>query len=443
MIDHSLLQQALLFSWRKQVFAWGELEMPYDLNLLDQQMELILSLLLALGQKPPPTVIKKWRHLIQVELANSSQLPSRWIFAYKPVSDLNGGLPAGFNLKFKLTDSFNSNAKLGIIAKGILKMPALPSFIETIIQQLAMILKALKQNLTQEELAFWKQEIEKKVFRWFQTSPNAYVVIDYEPLNAMLGLDGGFNLKVSTFIKSIDNLYHQWTTTTVRKDNLFGRYPDAKVMDIAQSLGIVPILDVGAGTGRNSLALAKANYPVDAVELTKVLSDHLFKTAIEENLLLNVIEGDIFASELLLPLAPYKLIILAEVIASHLRSWKQVRELMIRLGKLLQPGGIILFNTFLSVDGYEPSQQVRELGQFYWSYIMTRQELKSSLEGLPLKIIEDQSVHDYEKIHLPSDGWPPTSWFIHWSQGKNIFPLNIDPPVNLRWITVVRTEKID
>jgi 2-polyprenyl-3-methyl-5-hydroxy-6-metoxy-1,4-benzoquinol methylase len=442
MANESDLNQVLLFSFKKQTFASGELEMPYNPNLLNEQIELIKSLLLAFGQKPPLTTINHWRKLIQVDLANQgANSASRWIFAYKPVNDINGGLPAGFEIKFKFKNpdcnSMSQQNSPEILASGQLKMPAVPSFIEEHIQQIAKVLKALRQDINIEELNQWKNMIAAKLPQWFQASPNAYLIINYQPLDPDLGLAGGVNLTITGKIKSIEDSYHQWTE--IRKGALFGTHPDAKVMNIAQTLGetaSVSMLDVGAGTGRNSLALAQLGYPVDALELTQILCDRLQQTAIKENLFLNIIQGDIFNSELILPLAPYKLIILAEVIASHLRSPQQVRQLIIRLCELLQPGGLLLFNTFLAVDGYQPPQKVRELAQFYWSYVMTREELQSSLEGLPLTIIADESVHDYEKTHLPPEGWPPTSWFINWSTGRNVFPLKMTPPIELRWITI-------
>lgn len=433
MIDDSDLKQVILFSFKKQTFAWGELEMPYNVTLLDEQLELIQSLLLAFGQKPPSETLETWRKLIATDLVSqSTNLPSHWIFTYKPVNEVRGGLPAGFDIKFK--SSNNNYCSEQTLAWGQLRMPALPSFIDEIIEQIAKILTALKQDLSKEELNQWKETIANKLPRWFQASPNAYIILNYQPLKPNLGLIGGVNLKISTEIKSIENYYHQWTES--REGALFGTHADAKVIDIAQHLGSIPILDVGAGTGRNSLVLAEAGYPVDALELTKVLSDNLVETARQKNLSLNVIQGDIFQQNLSLPLAPYKLIILAEVIASHLRSPQQVRKLMTHLCELLQPDGIILFNTFLAIDGYKPPAKVRELAQFYWSYLMTRKELMLSLEGLSLKIIADESVHDYEKKHLPSEAWPPTSWFINWSTGRNVFPLKISPPMELRWITL-------
>jgi 2-polyprenyl-3-methyl-5-hydroxy-6-metoxy-1,4-benzoquinol methylase len=432
------LAQALLFSFKKQVFAWGELEMPYNLALLDGQMQLIQSLLLALGQKPPSTELDAWRKWIEVDLAaQGADLSCRWVFSYKPLGQPNGGLPAGFEIKFKLQPPPGNPLPYQgqTLAWGHVKMPALPSFIDEHIKQIDKILRALEQELSSTELAAWRQAIASRLPPWFQASANAYLIVNYEPLEPRLGLAGGVNLQINTEIKSLNTFYHQWTET--REGALFGTHADAKVMHTAQSLGHiagVSVLDAGAGTGRNSLALAQAGYPVDALELTQVLCDRLRETAMKKNLSLNVIEGDIFASHLALPLAPYKLIVLAEVIASHLRNPQQVRELISRLCKLLQPGGMLLFNTFVAIDEYEPPQQVRELAQFYWSYVMTRKELKSVLEGLPLTLIADESVHDYEKAHLPAEAWPPTSWFINWSTGRNVFPLKTIPPIELRWI---------
>jgi precorrin-6B methylase 2 len=54
-----------------------------------------------------------------------------------------------------------------------------------------------------------------------------------------------------------------------RQPPLFGTEPDARVWSLAKAAtdpADFPILDVGAGSGRNALPLARRGHPVDAVE---------------------------------------------------------------------------------------------------------------------------------------------------------------------------------
>ena len=64
-----------------------------------------------------------------------------------------------------------------------------------------------------------------------------------------------------------------------------------------------------------------------------------------------------------------------------------------------------------------------------------------ALVDLPLRVIGDDSVYDYEKAHLPAAAWPPTGWFEAWTRGWSIFPFTDGrtPPVEMRWLLMERT----
>jgi hypothetical protein len=78
------------------------------------------------------------------------------------------------------------------------------------------------------------------------------------------------------------------------------------------------------------------------------------------------------------------------------------------------------------------------MSELSWSYLITRQELQAAIEGLPLEIISDESVIEYEQKHLPDSAWPPTPWFVSWASGRDLFPVQEIPPLELRWILVKR-----
>jgi SAM-dependent methyltransferase len=224
---------------------------------------------------------------------------------------------------------------------------------------------------------------------------------------------------------------------------LFGAHPDAKVLELARSLGApaeVPIIDIGAGTGRNTIPLARAGHPVDAVELAPPLAAILREELAKHELTsTRVFEGNILDPALELPAAHYRLVVLAEVVASHFRELAEIRQLLEVAAKLLVPGGLLAFSAFLSQDGYKPDLAARELSQVLWCCLFTRKELADAAAGLPFERVADESVADFERAHQPEANWPPTGWFEEWAGGQDLFDLPAGkPPLELRWIVYRR-----
>jgi 2-polyprenyl-3-methyl-5-hydroxy-6-metoxy-1,4-benzoquinol methylase len=317
---------------------------------------------------------------------------------------------------------------------GELILPCIPSFLDYFTQQISILLLSLGQNFTAEELTTLRNALGRKLEEGFQASPDARVSFRYKLTDPALGLNGGVELSVNLRTPSTVEEYQGWAKN--REGPLFGSHPDAKVMAIAKELGdpaSAKILDVGAGPGRNTIPLARVGFPVDALELTPVFAEQISNTATAEGLNIGTIVGDVLDPNLKLESAQYKLVIVAEVI-SHFRNLEQVKQLFIRLCDTIQPGGLLLFSTFLTIPSYEPSKPARELSQIAWSYIITPNELLAAMAGLPLEFISNESVFLYERQHLPAEAWPPTNWFASWSMGRDVFPTDKEPPISLRWI---------
>jgi 2-polyprenyl-3-methyl-5-hydroxy-6-metoxy-1,4-benzoquinol methylase len=74
------------------------------------------------------------------------------------------------------------------------------------------------------------------------------------------------NYRVTSESVTLGGAYDGWLST--REGPLFGTEPDARVWTLSGEVAdpqAHPVLDVGAGTGRNALALARRGHPVDAV----------------------------------------------------------------------------------------------------------------------------------------------------------------------------------
>ncbi len=228
--------------------------------------------------------------------------------------------------------------------------------------------------------------------------------------------------------------YEDWIST--REPPLFGTEPDARVWALANEAAdprTHPILDIGAGTGRNALALARRGHPVDVVEMTPAFASMIRSDAQRESLDLHIINQDVFTSKDLLR-QDYQLILLSEVV-SDFRTTQQLRSLFELAAQCLAPGGRLVFNTFLPRGGYTPDQAAREFGQQTYTTIFTRDEMTMAAAGLPLELTADDSVYDYEQEHLPPGAWPPTSWYADWVSGLDVFTIEREKcPIEMRWL---------
>jgi SAM-dependent methyltransferase len=198
------------------------------------------------------------------------------------------------------------------------------------------------------------------------------------------------------------------------------------------------VLDIGAGTGRNALALARRGHPVDVVEMTPKFADMIRSDAARELLDVRVIQRDVFATLDDLR-RDYQLIVLSEVV-SDFRTTQQLRGVFELAAQCLAPGGRLVFNAFLADEGYIPDNAVRELGQQTYTSIFTRDEMSSAAAQLPLELVADDSVYEYERAHLPDGAWPPTGWYAEWVSGQDVFDVEREHcPIELRWLVCQKT----
>lgn len=316
-------------------------------------------------------------------------------------------------------------------AKGEITFPCLPEFVDSYVTQIKGLFTTLQKPFSTGEVDNLRQLLIKRMEEGFQTSPHSYVTFRYQPAQPP---QTGFVCQLSISSSSVAQQYDSWVSA--RTPPLFGTYPDAKLMAVVRDFGdpaSTPILDVGAGTGRNSLPLAQLGHPVDAVELTPPFAQQIRDAAAEKHLTITVTEGNILDPLIRMKPSYYQLALISEVI-SHLRDLDQLRLLLAKMCDFLRPGGLLLFNLFLTVDEYELTDEIRQWGLMSFSSIFTRSELSAAMDRLPLEFVEEESVYDYEKANLPADGWPPTGWFQNWATGRDVFPLQEQPPISLRWV---------
>lgn len=328
------------------------------------------------------------------------------------------------------------------VAEGQLVLPAVPALRDHYVALLATHFANLARPLDDAQRASLPQLLGEKLEEAFAAAHPSSVVVGYRIERAS---SAPIAYTIAGAKRALSDEYEDWVSS--RNGALFGKHPDAKVMDVARSLaGDAPlrVLDVGAGTGRNALPLAKAGCTTVALEiapaLADVLADELDRTNRDhkQTLDVHVVCGDILDEALTVPLSPFDLVVVAEVIP-HLRNPSELRRLFTRLAALTREGGTLLVSAFLAVDTYRPDDLARQVAQVQWSAFFTRDELAEALADLPWEHVSDEPVLAYERAHLPPTAWPPTSWFESWASGRDAFGLpRGEAPIELRWLAYRR-----
>jgi precorrin-6B methylase 2 len=282
---------------------------------------------------------------------------------------------------------------------------------------------------TAEQSAQLKAVLAAELDKAYTASSRSNIVISF---HAPFGIT--MNYRLATESVTIGGAYDGWVST--REGPLFGTEPDARVWALASEAadpGTHPVLDIGAGTGRNALALARRGHPVDAVEMSPKFADIIRAEVHRDSLAVRVMNGDVFETMDGVR-RDYQLIVLAEVVPDF-RTTGELRGIFELAADCLAPGGRLVFNAFLARQGYTPDDAARELGQQCNTMIFTRDELATAASQLPVDLVGDDSAYEYEKTHLPEGAWPPTGWYDGWASGLDVFDLEReDSPIELRWL---------
>lgn len=317
------------------------------------------------------------------------------------------------------------------------KVPPVPALLEHYVQLFNTVWTGIGRVFSAEDLDQFRVALKHNLDNAWNTSQYSRVIVSFAtdpPPQSSL------SWRITVEAVSMADEYNHWVAT--RTPPLFGKHPDAKIFELARAQGTpadVSILDIGAGTGRNTLPLARAGFPTDAVEVAPALAAILREEVEKEALPVKVFEANVLDPNIGINRGDYKILLLAEVVASHFRTVGEVRALFEVAARLLAKDGLLVFSVFLASDGYEPDDLARELSQVFWCNMFTRRELEKAQAG-QFQLVSDDSVQAYEKQNLPAEAWPPTGWFETWTGGQDLFDLPPGkPPVELRWLVYRKT----
>ncbi|VAZ98237.1 Ubiquinone biosynthesis O-methyltransferase [Mycobacterium pseudokansasii] len=333
-------------------------------------------------------------------------------------------------LKESMTRRFYTRSQV----TGEITLPAVPGMIDEYVTMCAKLFATVGRRFSDDELAHVRKVLEAQLAEAYGASHRSNIIISF---NAPIGPT--LHYQVRAHWRTVAQEYESWIST--REPPLFGTEPDARVWALSNEAAeprTHRVLEIGAGTGRNALALARRGHPVDVVEMTPKFADIIRCDAERESLDVRVIVRDVFSSMDELR-RDYQLIVLSEVV-SDFRTAQQLRGLFELAAHCLVPGGRLVFNTFLTHPDYILDEATREFGQQVYTSIFTRPEMSAAAAGLPLELVGDDSVYDYEKAHLPPGAWPPTSWYADWVSGLDVFPVERETsPITMRWLVFRKT----
>ena len=308
---------------------------------------------------------------------------------------------------------------------GQMSFRAVPALADEFTDKCMSVFATFNRPFTAAEREDFRSELESIMTEAYICSHRSEVTIAYET-----ALNQPMLWSISSTQRTIAEAYGGWT------GQLFGIQPDARPAALAAESPDprrFRILDVGAGGGRNTLALARRGHPVDAVEMTSGFAESIRAEATRQSLDVRVIEADIFHAADSLR-RDYAMILVSEVV-SEFRTVEQLRALFELAAQHLANDGLLVLNTFVTQDGYVPDEVVRQCAQQALSTLFTPDEISGAVAGLPLTVLSDHSVWNYEKAHQSDESWPPTYWYQEWATGIDIFGSQYGKtPVDLRWL---------
>ncbi len=329
-----------------------------------------------------------------------------------------------------LEDALQEKLQVSMAVEGTLQLPCLPALAPRYEHLIVGLFNLFGQAPSPEEQSHLRQQLTETLTRGFEESPRRYLSLSYHLVNPQQGLAGGIALNLS-----LSSPPEAQQSFQLANQSRFGRYPDAKAMRLAASLGEaqeVSVLDIGAGIGRNSLPLAKRGHPVDAVVTNSEAAAQLQQMTDSRHLCVNLLAPDLLEQD---PVQGEYSLILAPEVLPHLRSPQAVRHLFEQGQRLLAPTGRLLLGAFLAEADYTPKPEVRDLAQACGCAFLTRSELEDILKGVGLQLDSVESVVDYESQHLPSAAWLPSDSFLTWATGQELFPHLLTPPIQFYWLT--------
>jgi SAM-dependent methyltransferase len=321
------------------------------------------------------------------------------------------------------------------VMSGTIEFPSLPGLLDHAAHRVLDLFSGFGRTFSQDEVKTLRQLLARALDEGYRKSADSRLVVQ---IAAPEGKSANYEIGV----RYLTTEERYATMASKRPPPLFGKVPDAMVLNtvaILSESGPVRVLDIGAGTGRNAIALARRGHAVTAVEAIASFAEEIRAAANAECLPVTVVAGDLLSPDTVFESASYRLVVVAEVV-THFRQLENIRTAFSKFADALLPGGVVVMNVFVPEHWYKPEPLARQVGEMSWSCFYTASELDFITSELPFEKIADESALEYEREHLPPQDWPPTPWFEDWANGRNVFETNpgTSAPIELRWLVFRR-----
>lgn len=135
--------------------------------------------------------------------------------------------------------------------------------------------------------------------------------------------------------------------TYLEIENVFGIEPESILLKYINQLDKnYPILDVGAGQGRNSFFLANEGFEIEAIDTSKVSIDIIKKFAKANNLNIKTYKSDFLDYEV--SNKKYSAVLIFGLF--QILSWHSIIEFIKKSKKIVKKGGLIFITAFGTED---------------------------------------------------------------------------------------------
>lgn len=320
---------------------------------------------------------------------------------------------------------------LGASAREVqLRFRAVPALTPQYVQETVEAAQGVGGKLTASEIETFRRQLSAQVEEAFSYSQHSSIMIRCKVQDQIC------KFWVEWRPISVTSHYEEWLG--IRQLDLFGNYPDAMVLQTAATLGdavSAPVLDVGAGVGRNAIPLARLGHPVTAIEPSPSFAARIFERSVEAQVAVRVIQKTVQHPSLRLKEKSFSMIVASQAL-TDLRGAPASDEFLRKVVDSLRPGGLLVFNVFIAPTELGSNPAIRQAAEAGTSSFLTEAELDHLSKALRMEQVSRSIAYYFERTNLPPEAWPPNSWFENWSRGHDIFalPKNVVSPIQLEWL---------